>query len=101
MSGERRDDGLSRVVATLPVVAVDEAHAARVQAHCRRALERNRRPGRNRASVGDRLGVAARANAVTVAMLWASNVWHALLRMVGREQQPGRPGSPVSGSARS
>ena len=36
MSGERRDDGLSRVVATLPVVAVDEAHAARVQAHCRR-----------------------------------------------------------------
>jgi hypothetical protein len=99
MSGKWRDDGLWRAVATLPVVTVDEPHAARVQAHCRRALERNRRPGRNRGSTG-RANVAVRAKAVTVAMMWVSSVWHTLMGIVNREQQPGRPGLPISGPAR-
>jgi hypothetical protein len=107
MSGERPDNRLWKAVATLPAVVVDEAHAARVQAHCRRALERNRRPGRNRANVrhradsGDHPSDATLANAVTVAMLWVWSVWHTLVRMAGRDQQTGRPGFPVSGSARS
>lgn len=100
MSGERRDDGLWRAVATLPVVAVDEAHAARVQAHCRRALECNRRPGRDRGNAG-RANVGVRASAVTGAMLWVSSVWHTLMRMVNRRQQPCSRRLPISGSARS
>jgi hypothetical protein len=89
MSGERRDDALWRAVATLPAIAVDEGRAGRVRAQCRRALERNQR------------AVKMPTNAVTVAMLWTWNAWHTLLRVVSHKQQSGRPGLPVSGSARS
>ena len=95
MSDERWDDGLWKAVATLPVVAIDETHAERVRAHCRRQLERHQRPlTRTRKP----------ANAVTVGTLWMSwnsNAWRTLLRMVSRGPEAGRPGMPVSGSARS
>lgn len=95
MSGERRDDGLWKAVATLPVVAIDETHAERVRAHCRRQLERHQRPvSRTRNP----------ANVVTVGKLgiwWASNAWRTLVRLVSRRPQADRPGMPVSGSARS
>jgi hypothetical protein len=95
MSGERRDDGLWKTVATLPVVAIDETHAERVRAHCRRQLERHQHPASRTRN---------RANVVTVGKLWMwwlPNAWRTVVRMVSRGPQAGRPGIPVSGSARS
>lgn len=107
MSAERRDDGLWRAVAALPVIAVDEARAARLRAHCRRTLERNPRPRRDRANVGNganvgnRPSVGDRVSVGAATMLWTWSAWHTLWRIVSRQRQPGQRGFPVSGSARS
>lgn len=94
MSADQRDDGLWKdrlwnSVATLPAVTVDDARAERVRARCHRVLDRRRQMADSRSALA--------AAGITRAM----RAWHMLRRLVIRVSQPGRPGVPVSGSARS
>ena len=85
MNAERQDDGLWRAVAALPTVAVDEAHARRVRARCRRLLQRRQQssgvtvPGR----------ASSPARIVIIGMMPAMRAWHTLWRMISREPQAG------------